>query len=135
MERNGLLQDILFIDLLNEYPAMERICLAPRSVAGSTTAQTSGGPKRGDEHLQDAKHRPVTDAQRTFYRQFPTRLLRYFHTRRPAYDFAISLSPNWDGFQNERGVDMASMDAMDLHIWFGHHAPIAQYDMGKGRRR
>ena len=133
MERNDLLQDILFIDLLNEYPQWNGFAWLREAAQDAPTAQAPGGPKRGDEHLQDNKRRPVTDAQRTFYRQFSTRLLRHFHTQRPAYDFAISLSPNWDGFQTERSVDMASMDAMDLHIWFGHHAPMAQYDMGKAQ--
>lgn len=134
MERNDLLRDVLFVDLLNEYPQWNGFAWLREAAQAAAETHAPGGPTpKGDEHVQDNKRRAVTDAHRAFYRQFSTRLLRHFRGQRPRYDFAISLSPNWDGFQNERSVDMNAMDVLDLHIWFGHRAPIGQYDMAKAQ--
>lgn len=127
MEHNGLLKNALFIDLLNEYP---------HGVSWlKNTAREAGkgqpAPQQtGQEHLQKYIMPPFPAAERYIYKSFATRVLQHFRKRHPKLDFTLSLTLNTDDFHPERCVDFSVMDVMDMHIWFGTHPIIKQYDMG-----
>lgn len=134
MDSNGLLNNILFIDLLNEYPYWNGFNWLKQEAkaAANKTADKSG--KVGEAHIQDGRDPGLSDAERAFYKQFSTDVLKYFRTQRPQYDFTLSITAAWDNFHPDLNCDMSSMDVYDMHMWFSQCPGITNFELPKAAR-
>ncbi|GEM_PF-384061 len=130
MAGNRLLENTLFIDLLNEYPLWHGFNWLREQAARAANAAKTALTAAGQEFMQVDKPGVISDAERTFYRQGCTRLLTHFRQRYPQYDFTTSITANTDAFHPERCVDIAAMDVLDAHIWFGQIPYLHRLKMG-----
>lgn len=133
LERHGLMRDILFVDLANEFPFFNGF-KALRLEAERAARIQRGREQAGDEHMQVGNEGvPLSTVERSMYRDFSAQALRHFRTRWPQFDVTLSHSANMDAFQPGRYTDIASMDVLDLHVWFGHHPAMSEFDQGKAQ--
>lgn len=131
MAENGLLENTLFIDLLNEYPLWHGFNWVREQAAEAANAAKRELTPAGQEFMQVDNSGAMSDPERIFYRQSSTRLLNHFRKRYPQYDFTTSITANTDGFHPERCVDLAAMDVLDAHIWFGQIPYLHRLKMGE----
>ena len=133
LARHDLLRDVLFVDLDNEYPFYSGFKWL-RNEAEKAAKLALAQAKVGEENLQEIRREGgLSEVERTRYMEFSTRVLRHFRTRYPRYDFTLSHAGNLDAFRPERYTDLAAMDVLDTHIWFGHHPTFAKHEMGKAQ--
>lgn len=133
LEVQGLMKNILFVDLLNEYPYWNNFnWLKQQAVAAG--GQPGVKLDTANIHIQDNRDVGLTAGGRQYYREFSTRLLQHFRARYPQYGFALSISVNWDFFHPETCLDMEAMDVLDAHVWFAHNTLIQPFNMGGARK-
>ena len=106
LDRNGLLDDnIMYVDLLNEYPDVH-----------------------GFDWLKNEMNRR-TDMKSVFYNDFLNNLINDMRKVYPQFDYFASLH-TW----SYKNVIKTNLDAIDNHIWFQHEGSIPGLDIIGGRK-
>lgn len=123
LDSHGLLDNILFIDLLNEYPLYNGFQWLHETARQRAKQAVLDAAKPGEEHLQDQKPTPgMSAAEKAFYRESSAQMLTEVRREWPKFDLALSLSQNID---YATCAELSLFDALDNHIWFSHIAPLA----------
>jgi hypothetical protein len=128
LEKNGLLdENILYADLLNEYPdwhgydwlKQER---AKRSDLKKFKADNPDANMPDLDENQSGRNNPV---EKKFYNDFVSNLVREVRTAFPQCDYFASISSSYGH------VDISEFAALDRHLWFTGRIPGAR-EMQKG---
>lgn len=99
LDENGCLENVIFIDLLNEYPLWH----------GYRTFTTKYEALADDIEKQDK-----------FYWGVATKALKVLREKWPGYRFLFSQTENY--FSNrDLNKDYSLFDALDVHIWMQHN--------------
>jgi hypothetical protein len=118
-----MLEQILYVDLLNEYPLWHGFeWLTAKLDALSGKQDTTGMDP--DRHLQEvgtgqSQKKKYNPAQEKFYREFMKETIKQLKGKWPRLDFFASLSHSSDVPWQE--MDFSEFAALDSHIWFVHH--------------
>jgi hypothetical protein len=114
---NNLLDNIIYVDLLNEYPnwhgydwfkeEMNKLSDLDKQKTGIRDANL---PEPG------ALARKGNTLQQEFYNEFINTLITTLKTKYPELDFFASLDSGMDLDK----IDPVSFNAIDYHIWFAH---------------
>jgi len=97
LKSNDLLKNILYVDILNEYPNWHGY----------------------EWFLKEMRNTPE-EARKPFYNEFMSGTLRRLKLEFPGLDFFASI----DSGMNLANIDLTEFDAMDYHIWFDHRGGI-----------
>ncbi len=113
-------ENILYVDLLNEYPNFHGYDWLKNELNKRSDAEqfTLNNPEAHvPEHLDGGGK---GDELRTwFYNDFMTRMIRSLKKDYPGLDFFASLDQGIDK------IDLSEYSAIDFHIWFAHHKEMA----------
>jgi hypothetical protein len=117
LKTNNLLDNIIYVDLLNEYPnwhgydwfkeEMNKLSELEKQTTGNRDANL---PEPG------ALARKGNTLQQEFYNEFINTLIKTLKGKYPDLDFFASL----DSAMDLDKIDLGSFNAMDYHIWFAH---------------
>ena len=85
LEQHGLIQNILYIDLMNEYPCNHAFTwIYCDAISKQRKALT------GSEHVVSLSDLKFDSAEAEVWRGISADLMDYFHLRYPQYDFTLS---------------------------------------------
>lgn len=123
LEQQGLLDRILYVDILNEYPLTHGFEWLKRQVqyrANAKAFQTNlpNLPVPADEAFQ--KKGKFTPAQQQFFNAFVTGTLTKLKAKWPQLEFLASL----DAFLPWDEIDLSAFGAVDSHCWFQVHPEL-----------
>jgi len=122
LEKNGLLdENVMYVDLLNEYPdwhgydwlKQER---AKRSDLKQFNADNPDAHLPDPDMVETGRNNPV---EKEFYNSFIINLVRDVRKAFPQCDYFASISSSYGH------VDISEFDALDRHIWFNRRIPGA----------
>ncbi len=126
IQENGLLEGVLYVDLLNEYPLWHGFEWL------KTTLEAMGGAapvKRGNGNANipdiddgPSKKRKYSPEQEAFYEDFLNEAIRQLRAKWPGLDFFASLTV--DDQVPWQEMDISHFAALDAHIWFVYHEPF-----------
>lgn len=120
IDEHGLLQDILYVDLLNEYPLWHEFTWFKdqmKAMADPATSASSGGPVL-EAHMWNVGA-PHNTAQRAFSNAFIGQVITRLSARWPALHFHASFSYNENVPWHH--CDLSGFAALDVHVWAVHH--------------
>jgi len=127
LEGNGLLRNILYVDVLNEYPLWHGFEWLKTKLDELSDAKQflKANP---DAHIADADFLKLSEGkyntlQSKFYKRFISNILLKLKVKWPQLNFFASLTDSintpWEG------TDFTGFEGLDSHIWFTHN-----YDFG-----
>jgi len=128
LEKNGLLdRNIMYVDLLNEYPDWHgydwlKNQRDKRSDLKQFKADNPDANMPDLEAVPDGRNNPV---EKEFYNGFVRHLVREVREAYPQCDYFASISSSYGH------VDISEFDALDRHLWFTGRIPGAR-EMQKG---
>lgn len=120
---HGLLENVIYVDLLNEYPLWHGYGWLTRRLA-----ELGDNPKVelkiGEVHEQRvldglAADRKYNERQVAFYNRFINQVIVRLNDKWPSLDFFASVSKAFDVPWQD--MDFSRFAALDLHIWFVHN--------------
>ncbi len=123
LDKHALLDNVLYVDLLNEYPLWHGLNWLKRemnALSGSGASLKS----KSDAHIPDvkaehARKKKFNADQEKLYISFMTESLRRLKARWPHLDFLASQSNSrrvpW------QAMDYSEFDCLDVHLWFVHN--------------
>ena len=115
IERAGLMDVLLYVDILNEYPRWHGWNWFHEQVRQrDQAAQKPADPDQA--HIWQATQTTDSSARR-FYRDFASEVLERLDARWPGLGFFASLSYDT---QPEAELDLAKFGALDYHVWMAH---------------
>ncbi len=126
LEANELLdENILYVDVLNEYPFSHGYRWLTRELARRADVEQFQ-EEEPDAHVPDVEDvgeaGRFNDLQKEFYNAYLARLIRSLKQRWPRLDYLASL----DSGMPLPDVDLADFDALDYHVWFTHNKDVRQ---------
>ncbi|MEI7524052.1 MAG: cellulase-like family protein [Mariniphaga sp.] len=124
LQKNNLLDDnIVYIDLLNEYPDCNgydwmKVELNKRSDAKKFILNnpTAHLPQNFEPHEKDKR------LYIKFYNDFANNLIASLKQRFPGFDYFTSFH-TWSGLET---LELTNYGALDFHVWFHHNAKIGR---------
>jgi hypothetical protein len=118
LDDNNLLKDVLYVDVLNEYPLnhgfnwLHKAMLADERKVGINDIQME---TVGNEHIWS----PDRGSFRTDYHLgFLNRVIDKISDRWPEVDLFASLTPYDDDLRWSSMADISKFAALDMHLWF-----------------
>jgi len=115
IERADLLDTLLYVDILNEYPRWHGWnWFHEQTRQRDQAAQQPADPDQA--HIWQAAQATDRPARR-FYRDFASEVLERLDTRWPGLGFFASLSYDT---QPEAELDLPKFGALDYHVWMTH---------------
>jgi hypothetical protein len=122
LDSNGLLEGILYVDLLNEYPFWHGYDWLKKELDDRSDIQLFKlkNPEAHVPEFDPARNEKFNPLQKTFYKQFANDLIAKLKEQFPAIDFFVSL----DSGMALKDMDLSKFSALDYHIWFAHHGSI-----------
>lgn len=124
LDKNGLLDRTLYVDLLNEYPFWHGYNWLRDEMNARADANTFHA-KKPDAHVADAdaflKKGTFTPAQKQFYNGFLNNLITSLKQKWPKQEFFASLDSNMP----LEDIDLSNCSALDYHVWFNHHPEVS----------
>jgi len=126
LDKQGLLRDILYVDLLNEYPFWHgynwlKKGLEERSDIKIFKLNNPEANIPDFDFMSDEKFNPL---QKIFYNEFARGLIKKLKDHFPELDFFVSL----DSGMILKDMDISFFSALDYHIWFAHKGSIPGLD-------
>ena len=126
IEKNGLLNGILYVDLLNEYPlwhGFEWLKTTLEAMAPAAAPPKADGKANiPDENQASPKGKKYNPQQEEFYKDFLNEAVRQLRAKWPDLDFFASLTVDAQVPWEE--MDLRNFAALDAHIWFVYHEPF-----------
>ncbi len=120
LEQHGLLDRVLYVDVLNEYPNWHGFEWLKKGVA--ERADVKKFRERNPEaHVPDlaaiGQSRTYNELQRQFFNGFLSGVLRKLKQRRLQLEYFAAL----DSGMPLGDIDLSEFQAMDYHAWFNDH--------------
>ena len=119
LDWHGLLNDVLYVDLLNEYPfnhGFDWLKRALRAKQLNVDVSEIVSENAGLEHLWKGNFDSFsTDYHITFLNEAIAMLSQKW----PKLDLFASLTPFYENMAPEDAADISNFAALDMHIWFG----------------
>lgn len=130
LDKNGLLKNILYVDVLNEYPFWHGYEWLKTSLNERTNIQQFK-EKNPNAHIPDPglaeKKEKFNPLQKEFYNSFLTNLLVRLKKKWPDLAFFASL----DSGMPLADIDLSAFGALDYHIWFVHNEAMSNEGYSK----
>ena len=127
LDNNGLLKNILYVDVLNEYPLWHGFDWLKMKL-DSMSDKTQYLENNPDAHIADADFIKSVDGkfnrlQENFYRNFISSVLLKLKAKWPQLNFFASVTKYMHTPWEE--ADFTGFEGLDSHIWLTHY-----YDFG-----
>lgn len=125
LNSNNLLNNVIYIDLLNEYPNWHGYDWLKKNMnrlSGLRQYKTDNPEANIPDQVISGKNSNA--AQQKFYNDFITSVIRSLKVKYPDLDFYASL----DSSMELDRIDLSHFDALDYHIWFAHTGKIPGLD-------
>ena len=126
IDKNGLLDGILYVDLLNEYPLWHGFEWLERTL--DSMADT---PKKADGNADIPNGNPALSKgikynprQKAFYENFLNEVIGRLRAKWPNLDFFASLTIDDQVLWEE--MDISRFAALDAHVWFVNYDPFTR---------
>jgi len=122
LEQHDLLHDVLYVDLLNEYPFWHGYDWLKKELDERSDIKTFK-LNNPEAHIQDGEKKEgekFNALQKDFYNDFASNLIKKLKGNFPGIDFYISL----DSGMKLKDIDLTEFAALDYHLWFNHHGSI-----------
>jgi hypothetical protein len=123
LDSHDLLHDVLYIDLLNEYPNWHGYDWFKNEMnARSNVNKFKLDNPDANVPPEDlvAGNSRYNALQQEFYNRFIQSLITALKEKYPTLEFFASL----DSAMNLKEIDLSTFDALDYHIWFEHSGKI-----------
>ncbi len=122
LDKHGLLDDILYVDLLNEYPFWHGYDWLRKGLDDRSDIRMFklNNPQANVPEFENTKNEKFNLLQKSFYNEFASELIKKLKDHFPKLDFFVSL----DSGMALKDMDMSKFSALDYHIWFAHHGSI-----------
>jgi hypothetical protein len=121
LDSNGLLDDVIYVDLLNEYPNWHGYDWLKNKL---NELAANGKLKTGnaDANLPEpgALAEKGSQQQQILYNDFIKKLIVNLKTKYPAINFHASIDSSMDLDK----IDLSPFNVLDYHIWFAHTGKI-----------
>jgi hypothetical protein len=127
LDAHGLLDDnILYVDILNEYPCYHGYDWLKEELNKRLSAKKFKA-NNPDANIPDpdAGNIPDNYLKIAFQKEFANDILSRLKAMYPRLDFFAALDPCVGSFNN---IDLTHFDAMDKHIWFVYRSGFAKMD-------
>jgi hypothetical protein len=117
LKTNDLLDNIIYVDLLNEYPNWHGYDWFKEEMNKLSGMEKQKTDNR-DANLPEpgALARKGSTLQQEFYNEFINTMIKTLQNKYPELDFFASL----DSAMDLDKIDLENFNAMDYHIWFAH---------------
>ncbi len=120
LDANDLLDNIIYVDLLNEYPNWHGYDWLKKNL-NELSGQYKLKTDNPDANLPGPAIADGGNAlQQKSYNEFITNLIETLKTKYPGLDMYASLDSSMD----LRNINLTSFSAIDYHIWFAHSGTI-----------
>jgi len=122
LDSNGLLESILYVDLLNEYPFWHGYDWLKKELDERSDARhfKMNNPEAHIPEFDNTKNEKFNPLQKTFYNEYANKLITNLKVHFPALDFFVSL----DSGMVLKNMDISKFSALDYHIWYAHRGSI-----------
>ncbi len=123
---HGLLHDILYVDLLNEYPFWHGYDWLKKGLNERNDIKSFklNNPEANIPDFDIKTDEKFNTLQKSFYNEFANDLIKKLKDHFPAIDFFVSL----DSGMVLKDMDISNFSALDYHIWFAHKGAIPGLD-------
>ena len=130
LEERDLMHNILYIDLMNEYPRNHTFTWVYSEAINQASRETTGM-----EHMATVEELKFDAFEAKVWKKISVELLDYFHDKHPQYDFTLSLVKMMYDGDIEQYVAVDKLDTLDPHLWFAFHPELAEkYHLGAAGR-
>jgi hypothetical protein len=125
LKQNSLLDNVIYIDLLNEYPNWHGYDWLKKKM-NILSGLDQYKLDRSDANVPDQviSGKNANKAQQDFYNDFAVNLIGNLKKKYPDFDYYVSL----DSSMELERMDMSEFGALDYHIWFHHNGKIPGLD-------
>ena len=124
LKKHELLDDVLYVDLLNEYPFWHGYDWFKNEMNARSEIQKFA-LDNPDANVPDAGAASGSNPlQQQFYNDFVHDLIYSLKSEYPDMDFFASLDSGMD----LRKIDLSHFNALDYHVWFAHSGRIPGLD-------
>ena len=124
LNSHGLLSDILYVDLLNEYPLWHGFEWLTNALNRMSDKQeflkVNPNANIPDADFLKSDEKKYNPAQEKFYKSFMTETIKQLKVKWPDIDFYASLSHASNVPWEEN--DFSEFACLDSHIWFAHNS-------------
>lgn len=122
LDEHGLLEDILYVDLLNEYPFWHGYDWLKKGLDDRNDIDMfkHNNPEANVPDFDVSSMDKFNPVQKIFYSEFANELITKLKGQFPKLDFFVSL----DSGMALKDMDMSKFSALDYHIWFAHYNTI-----------
>jgi sugar phosphate isomerase/epimerase len=127
LDSHGLLDDnILYVDILNEYPCYHGYDWLKEELNKRLSAKKfKANNPNANIPDPDAGNIPDNYLKIAFQKEFANDILSRLKALYPRLDFFAALDPCVGSFNN---IDLTHFDAMDKHIWFVYRGGFVKFD-------
>ena len=129
LEKHGLLdENVMYVDLLNEYPDWHGYDWLKKERAKRSDLKKfiADNPDANMPDLDENRSGRNNSVEKKFYNDFVSDLVRNVRAAFPQCDYFASISSSYGH------VDISEFAALDRHIWFSHRIPGAR-EMQRGQ--
>jgi hypothetical protein len=125
LNANGLLDNVIYVDLLNEYPNWHGYDWLKKNMNRlSGLEQYKPGNPEPNVPDQIISGKNANAEQQKFYNDFIRSTIKTFKVKYPDMDFYASL----DSSMELDRIDLSVFGALDYHIWFAHSGKVPGLD-------
>lgn len=122
LQYNSLLEDVYYIDILNEFPLWHGYAWLTNSIKKLEDHKIQKNPRWDFLNKQNKKHFNVEQIK--FYNHFLNSVLRQLKAKWPNLLFTVSqtntLNVPW------QDMDMSHLDALDIHLWMVYNKKFSE---------
>jgi len=125
LKQNELLDNVIYIDLLNEYPNWHGYDWLKKNMnrlSGLDQYKLDNPEANVPDQIISGKN--ANRQQQDFYNAFAVNLIRDLKKVHPGFDYYVSL----DSSMELERMDMSEFGALDYHIWFHHNGKVPGLD-------
>lgn len=125
LQTNSLLDNVIYVDLLNEYPnwhGYDWLKKNMNKLSGLEQYKLDNPEANVPDQIISGKS--ANAAQKKFYNDFITSVIKTLKGKYPDLDFYASL----DSSMELDRIDLSEFGALDYHIWFAHTNKIPGLD-------
>ncbi len=122
LKDHNLLENILYVDLLNEYPFWHGYDWLKQGLDQRSDIKRFklDHPNANLPDFDNATTGGFNPLQKMFYNEFASGMIRELKQDLPNLDFYVSL----DSGMALQNIDLSQFGALDYHIWFAHKGTI-----------
>lgn len=125
LQSNNLLGNVIYVDLLNEYPNWHGYDWLKKELDKRSDVQQFklDNPEANIPNIEVSKEKE-NPLKQMFYNDFVNSTLKPLKKKYPEMDFFVSL----DSAMDLDHIDLSNFDALDYHVWYAHTGLIPGLD-------